>query len=186
MTSNPVQQLKIVQGDITTLPVDAIVTAANESLRGGAGVDGAVHRAAGPGLLEECKTLGICPEGEARITRGHLLPARHIIHTVGPVWEDGLYNEAELLRSCYFESLRLALENGVKTIAFPCIATGVFGYPKDQACKVALDSCLEWLRKHPLPMEINFCCFGSEDFEIYKSELARISNEVAGLTAELS
>lgn len=164
-------RIQLVQGDITHLNVDAIVTAANESLRGGGGVDGAVHRAAGPGLLEECRTLGICPEGEARFTKGYLLPARFIIHTVGPVWDGGDYHEVETLTSCYSSSLELAMKHGVKTIAFPCIATGTYLFPQDLACDVAVTTVTSWLDSHPLPEAVVFCCFEDEDFLLYKNRL---------------
>ncbi len=167
-------RIQVLQGDITTLKVDAIVTAANESLCGGGGVDGAIHRAAGPALLEECRTLGICPEGEARISGAYLLPARHIIHTVGPVWEEGEYGEAETLKSCYNASLGLAAEHGVKTIAFPCIATGTYGFPKQQASEIALTSVANWLATHDLPESVTFCCFEDEDYHFYQSNLSLI------------
>lgn len=169
-------RIQLVQGDITTLNVDAIVTAANESLCGGGGVDGAIHRAAGPGLFQECRTIGICPEGEARITGGHLLQARQIIHTVGPVWDGGGYNESETLKSCYSESLRLAAENNVRTIAFPCIATGVYLFPKDHACDIAVTSAVEWLATHDLPETVIFCCYEDEDFQLYQERLGQIEN----------
>src|SRR5262249_8560771 len=137
--------------------------AANEALCGGGGVDGAIHRAAGPGLLEECLKIGYCPPGEARITKAYLLPAKFVIHTVGPVWEGGGYGEAEALASCYMSSLRLAAEHGVGTLAIPCIATGTYGYPKAEACGVAVSTALEWLRTHDLPRQVVFCCFEEKD-----------------------
>lgn len=167
----PHSRIQLVQGDITTLDVDAIVTAANESLCGGGGVDGAIHRAAGPGLFDECRTIGHCPEGEARITDGYLLPAKHVIHTVGPVWDGGGYNERETLKSCYSSSLHLAGENNIRTIAFPCIATGVYLFPKDQACEIAVTSVAQWLDTHELPETVVFCCFEDEDFSLYKDRL---------------
>jgi O-acetyl-ADP-ribose deacetylase (regulator of RNase III) len=164
-------RLKLVVGDITKLLVDAVVTAANEALCGGGGVDGAIHRAAGPGLLEECLKIGHCPQGEARITRGYLLPAKYIVHTVGPVWENGEYGERDVLESCYRSSLRLASERGALNIAFPCIATGTFGYPKSEACEVAVNSVSEWIGAHELPREVIFCCFDEEDAALYRMRI---------------
>lgn len=164
-------RIQIVQGDITLLNVDAIVNAANGSLLGGGGVDGAIHRAAGPGLLEESRKLGGCPTGQAKITGGHKLAARHVIPTVGPVYEGGGYREAELLRSCYETSLRLAFAAGLKTIAFPCISAGVYGYPKAEACDVAVSAVIEWLATHEVPQGVVFCCFSAEDSELYRARL---------------
>jgi O-acetyl-ADP-ribose deacetylase len=166
-------RMLVVQGDITLLAVDAIVNAANNSLLGGGGVDGAIHRAAGPELLAECRGLGGCPTGEARLTRGYRLPARHVIHTVGPVYRDGRSGEPELLRSCYRESLRLAAEAGLESVAFPGIATGVYGYPKAEACREAVALVSDWLAGQELPRVVTFCCFGSEDAELYRSRLRK-------------
>jgi O-acetyl-ADP-ribose deacetylase (regulator of RNase III) len=160
--------LKAIQTDITTLQVDAIVNAANSSLLGGGGVDGAIHRAAGPRLLAECRTLKGCKEGEAKITAGYELLAKHVIHTVGPVWSGGKSNEPELLASCYRNSLRLASERKLKSIAFPGISTGVFGYPKDAAALVAVTTAKKFLATPSSIEEIIFCCFSREDLELYR------------------
>jgi O-acetyl-ADP-ribose deacetylase (regulator of RNase III) len=167
--------MRVVEGDITRLDVDAIVNAANRTLLGGGGVDGAIHRAAGPGLLTECHKLGGCPTGEARMTAGHDLPAKHVIHTVGPVWHGGGRGEPALLRSCYLESLRLAEEAGLETIAFPAISTGVYGYPKRDACAVAVTAVAEWLAAHDLPREVTFCCYGASDAALYRERLGLIA-----------
>jgi O-acetyl-ADP-ribose deacetylase (regulator of RNase III) len=161
----------VVEDDITRLQVDAIVNAANSSLLGGGGVDGAIHRAAGQELVAECRTLGGCPTGEARITKGYRLPARHVIHTVGPVWGGGARGEPELLRSCYTESLRLAAEAGLQTIAFPGISTGVYGYPDERACDVAVSAVSDWLAAHALPRDVIFCCFSPRAAGLYRRRL---------------
>ena len=153
-------KLELHRGDITKLDVDAIVNAANESLLGGGGVDGAIHRAAGPELLEECRRIGGCPTGEARITRGYRLPARYVIHTVGPVWRGGSQGEPELLASCYRSSLRLAVENGVKTIAFPAISCGVYGSPADAAAEIAVREIRNF--DAPALERVILTCFGDE------------------------
>jgi O-acetyl-ADP-ribose deacetylase (regulator of RNase III) len=164
-------RIEVVSDDITRLDVDIIVNAANESLLGGGGVDGAIHRAAGPGLLEECRTLGGCPTGRVRMTGGHELRARHVIHAVGPVYEDGRRGEAELLRSCYEEALRLAHENRAESIAFPCISTGIYGYPKDEACRIATEAVIAWLQEHEHPRRVVFCCFEGADARLYRQQL---------------
>ena len=162
--------ITVVQADITTLKVDAIINAANETLLGGGGVDGAIHRAAGLGLLEECRGLGGCPTGEARITAGHQLPARYVIHTVGPVWRDGCHGEHEVLRNCYLRSLELAQQYKLKSIAFPCISTGVYGYPPDQTTKVAVSAVLEH-QQAGNEIAVMFCCFLASDLALYRELL---------------
>ncbi len=165
-------RVQFIVGDITSLEVDAVVSAANESLIGGGGVDGAVHAAAGPGLFEECRSIGLCPEGEARLTGGYLLPAKHIIHTVGPVYEDGSFGEANVLRSAYESSLCLAEENAIRSIAFPCIATGTYGFPNAVACEIAVDTVTKWLECHEYPELIVFCCFEEPDISLYRERLS--------------
>jgi O-acetyl-ADP-ribose deacetylase len=165
-------KLTVIRGDITKLQVDAIVNAANEALLGGGGVDGAIHRAAGPELLEECRKLGGCPTGQARITGGYKLPAKYVIHTVGPVWRGGRNHEAELLASCYRNSLRLAVENGAHTIAFPAISCGVYGYPPEQAAPVAVQEVARFVREHPEIDRVIFSCMGDEVCGVLETAVA--------------
>ncbi len=160
--------IEIIQGDITTQMVDAIVNAANSSLLGGGGVDGAIHRAAGPQLLAECRTLGGCPTGEARLTGGYDLPARYIIHTVGPVWHGGRQGEDELLAACYRNSLALAAQSLVCSIAFPSISTGVYRFPIERACRIALREVRSFLQKSTTVTDVTFVCFSSVDLAIYR------------------
>ena len=162
------EKLGILQGDITKLATDAVVNAANESLLGGGGVDGAIHRAAGPKLLAECRSLNGCKTGEAKITQGYNLPAKWIIHTVGPVWKNGESGEPEALRSCYTESLKLAVVHNIKTIAFPAISCGVYGFPVDQAARIAIGTAIEFLKTDGASIDgVSFVCFGDEDYDIY-------------------
>lgn len=160
--------MQAIQADITTLGVDAIVNAANTRLLGGGGVDGAIHRAAGPGLLAECRSLGGCPTGEARITGGHRLPARHVIHTVGPVWHGGGCGEPALLASCYRRSLELAHEHGLRSIAFPSISTGVYGYPSEEAARIAIETVRATLDEFRSELDVTFCCFSADDLAVYR------------------
>lgn len=165
------RRIQIIQGDITRQAVDAIVNAANTALLGGGGVDGAIHDAAGPQLLEECRRVGPCPTGEARITRGYNLPARYVIHTVGPVFRDGRHGEDELLASCYRDSLRLAIEHEVRTIAFPAISTGAYRFPLERATRIALTEVNSFLNEAPGIDAVTFVCFGQEAYEVYQRTL---------------
>jgi len=166
------ERIEIITGDITRLELDAIVNAANESLLGGGGVDGAIHRAAGPELLEECRRVGGCPTGEARITKGYRLPARHVIHTVGPVWRGSGKGEEELLARCYRNSLALAVDNGLRSIAFPAISTGAYRFPKERAAEIAVAAVSEFLGRTPDFEKVVFCCFDEASAEHYRRALA--------------
>jgi len=169
--SDSQSRIEVVEGDITRLAVDAIVNAANTTLLGGGGVDGAIHRAAGPELLAECKTLGGCPTGQARLTRGYNLPARHVIHTAGPVWRGGRSGEDDLLASCYRASLGLAAEHGLRTVAFPSISTGAYGFPMDRAARIALREIRAFLKTHSLPQKVLVVCFGKAALDIHLQAL---------------
>ncbi|WP_300297148.1 O-acetyl-ADP-ribose deacetylase [Ferrovibrio sp.] len=171
----PNARISVVIGDITQLDVDAIVNAANESLLAGGGVCGAIHRAAGPDLEVECRRIGRCPTGEARITAGYRLPARYVIHAVGPAWQGGHRGEPELLGACYRNSLALAQQHGLSSIAFPAISTGIFGYPLQAATGIALAEARRWISEQPKPERVIFCCFSDRDAAIYSAALAAAS-----------
>ena len=164
--------LRAIRDDITTLHVDAIVNAANETLLGGSGVDGAIHAAAGRGLHDECRELGGCEPGEAKMTGGYRLPATHVIHTVGPFWRGGGHGEEQVLADCYRHSIALAAGHGLRTVAFPCISTGTYGYPQDYAADVAVAAVREAVEQHPQIDEVTFCCFSDYDLELYEALLA--------------
>jgi len=166
--------IKVHVGDITKLRVDAIVNAANESLLGGGGVDGAIHQAAGPKLLEASRQLAPCPAGEARITDGYRLPAKYVIHTVGPIFQGGDAGESETLANAYRASLQIACERELKAVAFPCISTGVYGFPSAPACEIAIATVRQWLKHQPYPREVTFCCFNEQDAALYRDRLRRV------------
>ena len=174
MLSNPLDKITIYQGDITTLAVDAIVNAANTSLLGGGGVDGAIHRAAGPGLLEECRTLGGCQTGDAKITKGYRLKAKHVIHTVGPVYYRDGERAPELLASAYRRSLEVASENSVHSVSFPSISTGAYGYPMEEAAPIALQMAINYLESHTDIELVRFVLFGSRAYQVYERALQEI------------
>ncbi|AZO09071.1 MULTISPECIES: O-acetyl-ADP-ribose deacetylase [unclassified Mesorhizobium] len=165
-------RIRIHTGDITKLAVDAIVNAANSSLLGGGGVDGAIHRAAGPELVAECRMLNGCKTGDAKLTKGYRLPARYVIHTVGPVWHGGGKGEADLLASCYRRSLEVALAHDCRTVAFPAISTGIYGYPKDQATEIAVETVAAFFSENAIPEIVTFCCFDQQTAELYRSAIS--------------
>jgi O-acetyl-ADP-ribose deacetylase (regulator of RNase III) len=169
MTASHTERITVVQGDITTQRVDAIVNAANTSLLGGGGVDGAIHRAAGPGLLAECRTLGGCPTGEARITKGYNLPATWVIHTAGPIWHGGTHGENELLARCYRSCFALAVQHGIRTIAFPAISTGIYGFPLERATRIAVTETTRFLAGDTEIEEVRFVCFGADTYRVYQA-----------------
>jgi O-acetyl-ADP-ribose deacetylase len=175
MEKEILNRIEIMKGDITTLKVDAIVNAANTSLLGGGGVDGAIHRAAGPGLLSECRKIGGCPTGEARITGAHNLPTKHVIHTVGPMYR-GKAEDPNLLSSCYLNSLKLAVKHDITSIAFPAISCGIYGYPIKEACKIAIDTTCNFLKQNSSLKKIVFILFSVDNYNVYTEYLKRLSD----------
>jgi O-acetyl-ADP-ribose deacetylase (regulator of RNase III) len=175
-----IDRIKVVQGDITLFQGDAIVNAANESLLGGGGVDGAIHRAAGLGLLAECRALHGCLTGNAVLTKGYDLPAHYVIHTVGPVWQGGRHGEERLLAGCYRSSLAIAEHKGLARVAFPAISTGAYGYPLEAATQVALSTIVEWVASRAVPQEVTCMCFDTATLDVYRSVLAQIAAETVG------
>ncbi len=171
--------LSIVEGDITKEATDAIVNAANSGLRGGGGVDGAIHRAGGPAIMQECRAIGHCPTGQAVITTGGNLKARYVIHTVGPVWSGGTRNEAALLRSAYLESLKLAAKKGLKSVSFPAISTGAYGYPLHEAARIALETAADFLKGHPEIEQVRFVLFGKTTYDVFAEELGKLQETQA-------
>lgn len=171
------ERIEVIDDDITRQHVDAIVNAANSSLLGGGGVDGAIHRAAGPRLLAECRTLGGCPTGQAKMTKGYNLPAKHVIHTVGPIWRGGNNNEDQLLENCYRNSLKLAVEHGIKTIAFPSISTGVYGFPIERASRIATKTVKAFLEHDETIEKLIFVCFGHHDYQVYQEAVQEVFGE---------
>lgn len=176
--SEIIRKISVKKGDITKEKADAIVNAANPTLLGGGGVDGAIHRAAGPGLLEECRTLDGCRHGEARITKGYNLPAKFVIHTPGPIYNDGRHGEADTLRNSYYNSMKLAKDNNLKSIVFPAISTGVYGYPKIEGAEIAVKTVVDFIMNEKYLIEVIFIQFDNENFEIYNKLLERIKNEL--------
>ncbi len=171
---NVIEKIEVIDDDITRQRVDAIVNAANSSLLGGGGVDGAIHRAAGPQLLAECRTLGGCPTGQARITKGYNLPAKYVIHTVGPVWGGGAHNEDQLLKNCYHNALKLAIEHDIHTIAFPSISTGIYGFPIERASRIAVNTVKTILEQEQRIEKVYFVCFGQHDYQIYQNTVQKV------------
>jgi O-acetyl-ADP-ribose deacetylase (regulator of RNase III) len=178
-------RLQIVEGDIVRLAVDAVVNAANKSLLGGGGVDGALHEAAGPELRAECVLLGGCATGDAKLTHGYKLKAKHVIHTVGPMWKGGREDEPALLASCYRRSLEIAWAHRLRTVAFPSISTGIYGYPIEDASRIALQTCAEFLGRHEYPRDVTFVCFGPADFRVYREALAKFQTSRPGTPGAL-
>jgi len=177
LSADIIGRIRLTTGDITRLKVDAIVNAANASLLGGGGVDGAIHRAAGPDLLVECRKLGGCPPGEARLTRGYRLPARHVIHTVGPIWKGGAAGEQQILESCYRSCVGIAHSKEFRDIAFPAIATGIYGFPREEAARVAIAAVSSYLAHHQLPELVIFVCFDAATLDAYRNAIGREGEE---------